>query len=107
MSFFDYHIFGMTERDRLASQGQPCEHDWYTVKTAQPWEVRAEFNDGKPDPPRIGENTLEARVCLRCRAVHDEIENYRQHCKAAKSNEDSRRKLADEIWQRYQQSKQG
>jgi len=84
----------------------PDGHDWETVQTAEPWKVRAEFNDGKPDPPRLGENTLEVRVCLRCRAVCDEIENYRQHCKAAKSEEDSRKKLADEIWQKYQQAKQ-
>jgi len=86
------------ERQRMASD--PCvrrgHHDWEVVDSKEPWQIHNAPNR----PPRMGDVTLEKRVCLECGLIDDQIQAYRDGMEQAKQLRDDRQKRAAEILER-------
>jgi|LakMenEpi03Aug12_release.lakeMendotaPanAssembly.Ray.scaffolds.fasta_scaffold630391_2 hypothetical protein len=88
-----------------------CDHDWYTYEVTKPWIVRRDLEkipntpDNKPSCyrefeamiPRLGEGSLERRICLKCRAIEDEITPYIQKATADRERELNREQRAAEL----------
>lgn len=89
---------GNKTQQRLMSE--PCYreggHDWEVVQRCEPWEVHA----SPSRPPRMGDQTLEKRVCLRCCLIDDQIEAYRRCIEAIGKQHTERQAMAAEIIRR-------
>jgi len=94
MGVFDW----MNRHDeRQRSLSEPCirrgHHDWEVVESKEPWEI----HQSSKRPPRLGDVTLEKRVCLECGLIDDQIQAYRDGMEQARQLREDRQNRAAEI----------
>jgi hypothetical protein len=86
-----------------STEAEPgCEHDWYTFFKVDRWVVRRDLErsttrEDSFSVPRLGESVLEKRICLKCRAIEDEVTPYREQAIAERDRLRAREQRAAEL----------